>query len=163
VDRLREVPLAAIHCSPQQRTQETARPLAEARGLPVRIEAGLDEVDLGDWTGRTFEDVRTGQAAAWKHWLEQRSTAQPPGGERFAEVPLRAMAALQRLLQDQPQGHVLVFSHGDVIKAVVATVLGMSLDNLERFDIAPASVTVLAMGPGWRQLRLLNSVGPVSA
>jgi broad specificity phosphatase PhoE len=56
---------------------------------------------------------------------------------------------------------VLIVSHGDVIKAMVASCLGMSLDDLERFDIAPASVTELAMGADWVQLRLLNALGPL--
>jgi probable phosphoglycerate mutase len=161
VQRLAGVPLAAIYCSPQQRTQETAQPLADAQALPIQVEPGFDEVGLGDWTGRTFEDVRSTQAGTWKHWLERRSSAQPPGGERFADVPQRAMAALRRIASEHPEDHVLVVSHGDVLKAVVASVLGLSLDHLERFDILPASVTVVALRQDWMRLELLNSLGPL--
>jgi broad specificity phosphatase PhoE len=160
VRRLENVPLAAIYCSPQQRTQETARPLSEARGLPIAIDAAFDEIDFGDWTGRTFDQVKQ-QAEAWTAWVDRRATAQPPGGERFAEVPVRASAGLRRLSIAHPDQHVLVVSHGDVLKAIVAACLGVSLDHLERFDIAPASVTLLAMGEGWQQLRLLNGQGPL--
>jgi broad specificity phosphatase PhoE len=160
VERLGDVPLAAVYCSPQVRTQQTAQPLADARGLPLRIEAGFDEIDFGDWTGRTFDEVRQ-QGEAWAHWVERRGSAQPPGGERFADVPVRAGAALRRLLTAHPDQHVLVVSHGDVLKAIVATSLGMSLDHLERFDLAPASLAVLAMGEGWQQLQLLNAQGPL--
>jgi broad specificity phosphatase PhoE len=57
---------------------------------------------------------------------------------------------------------VLVVSHGDVIKCMVATSLAMSLDDLERFDIAPISATKLAMGPDWMRLELLNALGPLA-
>lgn len=161
VRRLAGVPLHAIYCSPQPRTQQTAAPLARERGLDIRIEAAFDEVDLGEWQGRTFDEVR-GQPA-WAHWLAQRASAQPPGGERFAQVPRRAMAGLRRLVDAHPDQHVLVVSHGDVIKAMVADVLGLSLDNLERFDIAPCSVSVIAMGRDWAQVKSLNVAGTLGS
>lgn len=162
VDRLQGQALDAIYCSPQQRTQETVRALAAKRGLPVGVEPAFDEIDFGDWTGRTFDEVRL-QPAPWRHWVERRATAQPPGGERFADVPTRAMAGLRELMDRHPDQQVLVASHGDVLKAVVASVLGLSLDHLERFDIAPASISVLAMGTDWAQLKLLNATGPLAA
>jgi probable phosphoglycerate mutase len=159
VQRLAGVALDAIYCSPQPRTQQTAAPLAAARGLPVRIAAAFDEVDLGDWQGRTFEEVR--DQAAWKHWLAHRGSAQAPGGEPFVQVARRAGEGLRQLAEAHPEGHVLVVSHGDVLKAMIADCLGLSLDHLERFDIAPASISIVAMGPDWAQLRLLNAQGPL--
>ncbi|HEX2546782.1 MAG TPA: histidine phosphatase family protein [Ramlibacter sp.] len=160
VQRLADAPLQAIYCSPQQRTQETAAPLAGQRRLTVHIDAAFDEIDFGRWTGRTFGELEA-EREAWAHWCERRGSATPPGGEPFAGVAQRALAGLKRLLREHPDQQVMVVSHGDVIKAVVATVLDMSLDHLERFEIAPASVTVLAMGEGWQQLRLLNAQGPL--
>lgn len=154
VDRLHGVAVDAICSSPQQRARETAQPLARSRGLEVRIEAGFDEVDLGNWSGRTFDEVRG--TPDWDHWLARRSTAQPPGGEPFAEVGRRVLAGLRTLQQRHADGCVVVLSHGDVIKAAVAGVIGLSLDHLERFDIAPVSVTEVAMGADWMQLRSLN-------
>jgi len=160
VDRLRDVPLAAVYCSPQQRTHETAAPLAAARGLAIRTDAAFDEIDFGAWTGLGFDEVRR-QGEPWTHWVERRSTVQAPGGERFSEVPDRAMAGLRRLVEAHPEDHVLVVSHGDVLKAMVATAIGLSLDLLEGFDIAPASISILAMGEDWAQLQLLNAQGPL--
>ncbi|HEY0825946.1 MAG TPA: histidine phosphatase family protein, partial [Ramlibacter sp.] len=108
---------------------------------------------------RTFDDVR--DQADWKRWLERRSTAQPPGGERFADVERRASAGLRALVRRHPDQHVLVVSHGDVLKAMIAASLGLSLDLLERFDIAPASISILAMGEDWARLQLLNAQGPL--
>jgi broad specificity phosphatase PhoE len=157
VGRLAGVPLAAIYCSPQPRTQQTAAPLVRARGIDIRIDGAFDEVDLGDWEGRTFDEVR--DQPAWQHWLAHRGSGQPPGGERFTEVARRASEGLRRLVEAHPDQQVLVVSHGDVIKAMIAGVLALSLDNLERFDIAPCSVSVIAMGPERAQLRLLNALG----
>lgn len=159
VQRLRGHPLDAICCSPQPRTRQTAQPLAAERGMDILTEAAFDEVDLGDWQGRTFDEVRDQEA--WRHWLERRGSARPPGGEAFADVPRRAMEGLHALVARHPRGQVLVVSHGDVLKAVIASCLGLSLDLLDRFDIAPASVSVLVLGDGWAQLQLLNAQGPL--
>lgn len=155
--RLRENIIEAIYSSPQQRARETAARLAQERRLPVLRDEAFDEIDFGDWTGLSFAQLRADEAG-WRQWLEQRSIATPPGGESFAQVQQRAMAGMERLARLHPNGNVLVVSHGDVIKAVVAGVLGMSLDHMERFEIAPASLSVVAIGPGWRQVKLVNGL-----
>ena len=57
VKRLAEVPLAAVYSSPLERTMETARPVAEAHGLTVRVREALGEVRFGEWTGRALEEL----------------------------------------------------------------------------------------------------------
>jgi broad specificity phosphatase PhoE len=157
VRRLQAMRVDAIYCSPQARTRETVAPLARSRGLEVGIDDAFDEIDFGEWMGRTFDELRQ-QGEAWTRWCERRGSAQPPGGEPFASVARRAKEGLDALRQRHPDQHVLVASHGDVIKAAVAVQLGLSLDHLERFDIAPASLSVLEMGEGWSRLKLLNEV-----
>ena len=161
--RLEGAAIDAIYCSPQQRTRETVAPLAGRLALPVEIAHEFDEIDFGDWTGRDFAELERDDAVRWHGWIGQRSLAQPPGGETFAQVAQRAMAGLERLRGLHPGRTVLVLSHGDVIKAALASCLGLSLDRLEHFDIDPASISVLAAGGrGWK-VRLVNQVptGPV--
>jgi broad specificity phosphatase PhoE len=155
VGRLRTRAIDAIYCSPQQRALETVAPLVAQRGLPVRIEEAFDEIDFGDWTGLPFERLRADKER-WRLWVEQKSIACPPGGEPFARVCDRATAGIERLAQPHPDEAVLIVSHGDIIKAVLASFLGMSLDHLERFEIAPASLSVVMTGPGWSQVKLVN-------
>lgn len=158
VRRFAGVRIDAIYCSPQPRTHETVAPLARERDLVPVIEAAFDEVDMGEWEGRMFDDLRA-LGTPWENWVHRRASAQPPGGERFLDVPARAMAGLQALRVRHPGQQVLIVSHGDVLKSIVACSLGMSFDNLERFDIAPAGVTMLVMGEDWLKLHLVNARG----
>ncbi len=158
VRRLEQREIAAIYSSPQPRALETVAPLAGRRRLRVRVLEAFDEVDFGDWTGKEFDWLR-GQGERWQAWVDRRSQAQPPGGEPFEAVRRRAVAALEELRPRYPDGVVLIASHGDVIKAVLADALGLSLDHLERFEIAPASLSILEAGEGWRQVRLVNAQG----
>jgi broad specificity phosphatase PhoE len=145
----------AIYSSPQQRARETVAPIAQKLAVPATIASEFDEIDFGDWSGKTFERIADEDATRWHEWLEHRSTARPPGGEPFAGVAQRSWAGAERLARLHPGHTVLVLSHGDVIKVLLACCLGLSLDHLERFDIAPASLSVVTRaGDGWRVLRI---------
>jgi broad specificity phosphatase PhoE len=156
VNWLSAQPIAAIYSSPQQRARETAAPLAAQRNLAAQVDDAFDEIDFGDWTGLPFERL-CAEGERWRTWVEQKSIACPPGGEPFAQVQRRAMAGIERLQKLHPDETVLLVSHGDTLKAVLASYLGMSLDHLERFDIAPASLSIVITGPGWSQVKLVNA------
>jgi len=146
--------IVALHSSPQRRARETAAPIALRLGLGVAIEAAIDEIDFGAWTGMTFDALR--DDPAWRHWNERRGTARPPGGESMAEARARAVAHLRRVAERHPDASVALVSHGDVIKAAVLDLLGMPLDAHWRLDVAPASVTALTLWPGGGRLLRLN-------
>jgi broad specificity phosphatase PhoE len=55
----------------------------------------------------------------------------------------------------------VLVSHADVLKAALAHWLGLSLDSLQRFDIAPASLSTVAVGDwGAKVLSLNERAGP---
>jgi broad specificity phosphatase PhoE len=146
----------AIYSSPQQRARETAAPLAERLELPVVIAPEFDEVDFGEWTGWSFERLR-GQGELWREWCDRKSIAGPPGGESLTAVTQRALDGAKRLARSHPDQSVLVVSHGDVIKALIAYCLGLSLDYLERFDVAPASLSALSRTQDGWQVMCVNA------
>lgn len=157
--RLAGVELAAICSSPRLRARETVAPLAQARGTGIDIRCEFDEVDFGEWTGKSFEELRQ-DAERWRQWCEHRASAQPPGGEPFRGVQERAMAGVEALCAEHPEGTVLIASHGDVVKSVLAAHLRMSLDDLETFEIACASISIVDRGPGWSLVRQVNGREP---
>ena len=59
--------VAAVYASPLERTRETAKPIAEARGLKVQIERGLLECDFGAWTGSKLRDLMKLPAVSYTH------------------------------------------------------------------------------------------------
>jgi broad specificity phosphatase PhoE len=162
VSRLQHRPIDAIYSSPRQRARETAAPLAARRELEVNVSDAFDEIDFGEWTGKSFDDLRADQPR-WSEWVDHKSTARAPGGEPFADVPQRALAGLDRLAQLHEQQHVLIASHGDVIRAIIASVLRMSLDDLECFEIVPASLSIVVAQGGWRQVQLVNEIPATTA
>jgi len=146
--------LAAVYSSPRERCRSTAEAVAAPHRLFVQQDAGLDEIDLGDWTGREIESLKGDPA--FERWNTERSTAAPPNGEAFASVAERAFGLVRQLTQRHTGETLALVTHQDVIKALVATCLGLSLDHVLRFDIGPASITRLVMGDWGAKLLSLN-------
>ncbi len=146
--------LTAVITSPVQRARDTAGPIAASCSLPVCIEAGFDEVDFGGWTGLSFTQLAA--QPEWTAWNTARGLAGTPGGETMLAVQARASAALQRTTSGRHDGVIAVVSHADVIKATLAAVLGTSLDLLHRFDVAPASRSIISLGDGWARVDAVN-------
>src|SRR4051812_46385865 len=49
--------IGAIFTSPSERAQETAWPVAERLGLHARVLPAVDEIDFGEWRGKTFAEL----------------------------------------------------------------------------------------------------------
>ena len=133
--------VAAVVSSPVQRAQETAGSIAAALGLEVVTDTGLDEIDFGDWTGMTFEALQ--DASGWQAWNQFRGTAPTPGGETMLEALGRALRCLARWRQAVPEGEVVLVSHQDVLRAVLAHSLGAPLDLMQRMELGAGSCSVL--------------------
>jgi broad specificity phosphatase PhoE len=147
--RLAGEKIEAIYSSPMQRTRETAEILADQLGLPIRYREDVIEIDYGEWTGLTFDQIR--QDERWQMWSRSRSIAAVPGGESWRQVQERVVGALFDLQQAHPEGSIAIVSHGDVIRAALLFALGMPLDFYSRIEIAFASLSTVRLdGAGIR-------------
>ena len=160
VGRIEHLPIRAIYASPVLRVQETARPLAERLGLAIETSDALAEVDFGEWTGKTLDELRPQDS--WKQWNAFRSGAAIPGGERMLELQARVVGEMLRLRERHPGEVVALYSHGDVIKAAVAYWLGVPIDLFQRMEIGLASVSVVAVGDYGPWVLCVNHMGQVA-
>lgn len=154
--RLSREPVAALYASPLERTRETAEPIAEALGLPVAIAPEIVEIDYGDWTGSTLAAVAGDER--WRDWNRHRATSRIPGGETMEEVRARGAGAVEGWRRRHPDAAVAATSHGDVIRAIVCGVIGLSFDRVHQIDVDPGSITTLVVWEGGGKLVTLNEV-----
>ena len=149
--------LSAVYTSPMERARETAAPVARALRLTARVEAGLNECDFGEWTGRRLRELA--RTPEWKTVQRYPSGFRFPGGESFPQMQTRVAAALAGLVARHPGEVIVAVSHGDPIKAAVALALGTPLDLFQRIVIAPASITAVAYGASGPTVLAVNSLG----
>ena len=141
-------PMTAIYTSPRERARETAQCIADERRVSVEIAPELDELNYGDWTSLTLEQLSA--QPRWQAFNSIRSCTRIPGGELIIEVQARVAALIERLHAEQTTGSVLLVSHCDVIRAALAYYLSFPLDLMLRLEISPGSVSIVeltAAGP----------------
>ncbi|PSK98103.1 putative phosphoglycerate mutase [Murinocardiopsis flavida] len=161
--RLADVPLRAVITSPLERCAETAAVIAAANtaAVDVATDDRFGECRYGDWTGRPLAELA--REPMWRVVQSHPSAARFPGGESLAETSQRAVAAVRdhnaRLLAEDPAPVYAVCSHGDVIKAIVADALGLHLDQFQRIQADPCSLTVIRYTETRPFLVRLNDIG----
>ena len=142
-----------IVSSPLQRCQETAAIVvaAAADGIPIEQDERLGEARYGSWTGRKLAELA--KEDLWRVVQDQPSAARFPDGDEYpgesmAQMQSRALDAVRSLDAEVEKAHGadavwVAVSHGDVIKAILADAAGAHLDQFQRIQVDPASVSVV--------------------
>lgn len=158
--RLAHLPITAVYSSPVTRCLETAHPIAAAFDLPITTIEAVGEVRYGKWEGKKIKKLA--KKPAWYIVQHFPSRHQFPGGESLREVQSRAVTALEQLSQRHSEEIVVVVSHADVIKLILAHYLGVHLDLFQRIGLSPASVSAIALNPkGTVHILRINDDGPI--
>jgi probable phosphoglycerate mutase len=150
----------AIYASPLERTRETAAPIARRLGLRVRTDRGLLDCDAGDWTGAELKQLS--KRPEWRTVQRWPSGFRFPNGESLLEMHDRVASTVAQLRDRHAGTTIVVVSHADPIKAVVADALGAPFDLFQRIVISPCSVTPIAYGPAGPAVLGTNHLGSLA-
>ena len=154
-ERLGKLTISQIQVSPMDRCSETLAPWLTKYGKSVKVitDQNLIEVDYGKWSGKKLATLS--RVKLWRKVQSQPSAVTFPEGEGLAQMQVRAMKSVHEFFASDLDLTIMV-SHGDVIKAIVASSLGMHLDDFQRIVIDPASITILESNGGYIRLTRLN-------
>ncbi len=155
----KSISAAAIYASDLSRTRDTAAPTAKRLGLPVHTSKALRELDCGTWENRLISDIKREEPDAFA--LRQRSlgTFRFPNGESFKDGYDRAFLYLSELAKKHDGETVLIFTHGGIIRGIVAAWSGISIERVQ--DVTPpknTSITVAEYENGKIKLLSFNDV-----
>jgi probable phosphoglycerate mutase len=151
------LPLQAVYTSPLSRASETARRIAEARQVDLRLEPRLREQAFGEWEGLTRSEVLERDRDRLLRWEADLSLA-PPGGESLLSVQERTLALVDELARDHSREWIALVSHVGPIKALLCAALDAPLATARRMFLDPGTVTVLDWGRH-PVVRLFNAHG----
>jgi broad specificity phosphatase PhoE len=136
-----KVEIATLWCSPLARARETANVIAARVGLEPHEDARFAETDTGDWTGRSFAEIKVEDPEGFARFQRSDPTFRYPGGESFAEQLARVMAGLRDLWARPSVLPALVVCHRGVIRLALAELLGDDGEGAR--EIANASLVTL--------------------
>jgi probable phosphomutase (TIGR03848 family) len=167
VQRIGKSSFDSVRVSPMQRCEETINPWISSnfsRGLEnYLLDDGLIEMNYGSWSGRKLSGLR--REPLWKLIQTTPSKVKFPEGERFTAMQKRAIASVQDAVTSKKNGTHLLVSHGDVIKAIIAGLINLKLDNFQSLVIDPASITILDVDAQGARLVMFNDskspIGPL--
>lgn len=159
-ERLGYFPISEIRISPMERCLETIEPWLKSTIWPKsptllpNLDQDLNEVDYGSWSGKKLSALSRNKL--WKVVQDMPSRMYFPGGEGIAQMQTRAIKVIHDSTTSKKRGALVIVSHGDVIKSIVASALAMQLDEFQRIIIDPASITILEYSQGKPRVLLLN-------
>jgi probable phosphoglycerate mutase len=139
---LKDVEITRIYSSDLVRAKETARVVAEAKGLDVVSDFALRERSLGDWAHRQYAEIQaSGEGGKLISWRDA-----PPNGESLSALAARVMPFLGSL--DVSSGTTLVVAHGGVIRVICGLLDGVDKDTIGKNKIPNATPIVRVVPDG---------------
>ena len=125
-ERFRDIPVDVVYSSDLYRTMTTAGAVYKPKGLELRTDPELREINLGDWEDRTWGEVRHFDPESMDRFNRSDPTWRAPNGEDLADVGRRVEQALHRIAQAHPGQTVAIFCHGTGIRQALANLQGVA-------------------------------------
>ena len=146
-----------LYASPLKRCRDFAHRLARSRQLAPRIEDQWQEIDYGDWDGMPISEWRRLAASQFRSFREDITALAPPNGESFVDFRDRVLQAWEGISELPDGSHVLIVTHGGVMRVILPSVLGMPLNQSNPLNIPFACLSriLLSVEDGGSRASLL--------
>jgi probable phosphoglycerate mutase len=139
---LERMNISAIYSSPIQRAKHTAEIVGEHTSLDITIDDRLIELDMGKFTGMPYDEIFNSHGNVFMKFYNSELEIAHNGVETFVEVKKRVLGIVDYIIEKHPDENVVLVTHMDPIKAMLATVVDLSPTNLFELIIANASLTI---------------------
>jgi broad specificity phosphatase PhoE len=151
---LSEERVDAVYVSTLTRTQQTAAPLAESRGLPATVLDGIEEIGAGSLEMLSDRRSQGQYVATIFSWAKGDLTTRMPGGESGIDFFRRYDAAIEGIVAKGGAG-VVVVSHGAAIRTWVAARCENTdgaFAGTHQLDNTGLAILESQRGRGWRMI-----------
>lgn len=134
--RMESVPLDAAYTSDLTRTRTTALAITRTHTLPLRPDPRLREVGVGVWEDRTWAWLARFDTERLIAFNTDAQRWRVEGGETMEQVRSRMLAALHGIIAAHPKQSVAVISHGMALRALIGTLRGLTLPEIDKTEHA---------------------------
>lgn len=156
-ERLSQVKLDALYCSPLQRAQLSAKPISLLHSLDIQQDERIIEIDFGLWEGLTVSQIKESDPEGWNRWIHDPSDS-PAGrtGETAAGVFERTRLFFEEACARHADQTVAVVAHNTLLRIYVAGLLEMPLRNYRKLSKDNTGITILDLSENGCRLVQLN-------
>jgi broad specificity phosphatase PhoE len=151
--------LTAAYTSTLTRAVRTAQIIYAGLDIPLTFCQSLAEADMGEWEGHTEEFIMQGAGQQYDSFLRDPSTYGYPGGENLSEVCRRALTYIGKIASKHPEDRVLVVSHPQTIRAVLAGLQSLPLHRARELDQEPGAINLIRIFRGSMELKTVDWLG----
>ena len=130
-EQLKNVKFDAIYSSDLLRAYNTALPHAKMRGLEIVTDCGLRELYVGDWEGKSVEQILETSYHAFKEdWHGNFGLFRFPNGEAVMDGGKRFHSTVMKLAKKHPGETIIIFAHAAVIRAFWSIISGIAPEDI---------------------------------
>jgi len=160
---LRDEPIACVYSSDLRRARDTARAVADARGLTLHAHTGLRERGFGRFEGHTWDELELRFPTETLAWRKRMPDFAPPGGETLLQLRERVVATVHELAARHPGEQLLLVAHGGVLDILYRAATRLELQAPRSWQLPNAAINRLLWSPeglnliGWGDVRHLQA------
>ncbi len=120
---------AAIYSSALSRAMVTGQKIAHPFGLTVEPNAGLLDINFGQWQGLSPEEAQNRWPEQVWNWLHAPQRVTIPDGEPFEQAQSRALAAVNELVIKHPGETIVLVSHTVINRLILLGILNLGMEH----------------------------------
>ena len=128
-ERLKNLNIDIIYCSPSQRTIETMKLMKGELEIPVVFTEKLFEMGFGDWEGKNIIEISKKYPVESNNLYRHPGEYHPLTGETYQSVFDRAESLIDEILKKEENKNVLIITHGITRKAIMKCFQDKSLEE----------------------------------
>jgi len=143
---LKPLDISAIYSSPIERAKHTAEIVANAFDQDtagVELDERLTEIDMGKFTRMNYDDMFAKYGNIFLKFYENDPVISEHEVETFPDVQKRVLDMVDDVLKKHNNENVILVTHMDPIKSMLATVMDLEPQTLFEVIIANASLTII--------------------
>lgn len=129
-ERLADTKISACYTSDLTRCTTGAAIICKALGIEPTTRRELRELNIGEWEGLTWQEIRSTWPDGWQARLNDLVNYRVPGGENLLDVEKRVMPVIDDIVERHKAQEVLVVGHGGVNRIILLNVIGAPLAGM---------------------------------
>ncbi len=155
---LKPLDISAIYSSPITRASTTAEIVAKSSSLDVGLDERLTEIDMGKFTRMNYDDMFAKYGNIFLKFYENDPVISEHKVETFPDVQKRVLDMVDHVLKKHNNENVILVTHMDPIKSMLANVMDLKPKTLFELIIANASFTILTEQDRKLSLSAINAM-----